>query len=141
MASAAAAIDIPATPNTVWQLIGGFGSLPDWLPYIPSSELGEGGRTRRLGNPDGDIIVERLVALDDAARSYTYAILEAPFPVTDYLSTLRVLPAADGSGSRVEWSGQFTPQGVSDADAEQLFRGIYEDGLAALATRYNSNEH
>jgi hypothetical protein len=42
MASAAAAIDIPATPNTVWQLIGGFGSLPDWLPYIPSSELGEG---------------------------------------------------------------------------------------------------
>ena len=140
MSAAAASVDVSADPDTVWQLIGGFGSLPDWLSYIPKSELGEGGRTRRLANPDGETIVERLVAFDDAARSYSYAILQAPFPVTDYLSTLRVLPAPDGSGSRVEWSGQFTPQGVSDAEAQLLFQGIYEAGLAALADRYNANK-
>jgi ribosome-associated toxin RatA of RatAB toxin-antitoxin module len=39
MAQASATIDIPASPDEVWQLIGGFGSLPDWLPYIPKSEL------------------------------------------------------------------------------------------------------
>lgn len=32
MATASAFIDIPATADQVWQLIGGFNSLPDWLP-------------------------------------------------------------------------------------------------------------
>lgn len=81
MAQAHASIEIAASADTVWQLIGGFGSLPDWLSYIPASELSEGGRVRRLANPAGDAIVERLVAFDEAERSYTYAILEAPFPV------------------------------------------------------------
>ena len=57
MAQASASITLPATPDRVWQLIGGFDSLPDWLPYIPSSELSEGGRVRSLLNPDGDAIV------------------------------------------------------------------------------------
>ena len=136
MAQASAAIDIPAPPDQVWQLIGGFGSLPDWLPYIARSELSEGGRVRRLANPGGDTIVERLVAFDHAARSYSYSILQAPFPVTDYVSTLRVRETDGGTGSRVEWSGRFTPKGVSDQEACQLFQGIYEDGLKALAARF-----
>ena len=39
MGKTSAAIEIPASPNEVWQLIGGFDSLPDWLGYIPKSEL------------------------------------------------------------------------------------------------------
>ncbi|MFF5858057.1 SRPBCC family protein [Streptomyces sp. NPDC012751] len=133
MASTTASIDLPLSPAAVWRLIGGFGSLPDWLPYIPQSELGEGGRTRRLTNEDGGTIVERLQSFDHTARSYTYAIEEAPFPVTGYLSTLTVheVPGTPGA-SRVEWSGTFTPDGVSDREAEELFHGIYTDGLAAL---------
>lgn len=69
MAQAQASIQVSASADTVWQLIGGFGSLPDWLSYIPSSELSEGGRVRSLANPDGDAIVERLVAFDDAAAA------------------------------------------------------------------------
>ena len=34
MAQAYVAIEIPAPPDQVKQLIGGFGSLPDWLPYL-----------------------------------------------------------------------------------------------------------
>ncbi|MFJ9173105.1 SRPBCC family protein [Streptomyces sp. NPDC102360] len=133
MASTTASLDIPRSPDHVWQLIGGFGSLPDWLPYIPKSELGEGGRVRRLTNADGGVIVERLVEFNEAERHYGYAIEQAPFPVTGYLSTLTV-HAVPGSPdtSRVEWSGAFTPVGVSDAEAEDLFHGIYADGLAAL---------
>lgn len=132
MAQASAAITLSVTPDRVWQLIGGFDSLPDWLPYIPKSELSEGGRVRRLANPDGDAIVERLEAFDNSARSYTYSILEAPFPVTHYRSTLRVVGIDGERSSRVEWSGQFTPAGVSDEEASRLFEGIYRDGLKAL---------
>ena len=63
MAQASASIDIAAPPDQVWQLIGGFNSLPNWLPYIPKSELSEGSRVRHLANRDGQTIVERLEAL------------------------------------------------------------------------------
>ena len=82
--------------------------------------------------PDGDAIVESLEAFDNSARSYSYSILEAPFPVTGYRSTLRVVAIDGDQSSRVEWSGEFTPAGVSDEDASRLFGGIYRDGLKAL---------
>lgn len=137
MANASAHITIPASADTVWRLIGGFDSLPDWLPYIPKSEASEGGRVRTLANPAGEAIVERLMAFDEASRSYTYAILAAPFPVKGYSSTLRVVDTAEGK-ARVEWSGEFTPVGVSNEEASNLFRGIYEDGLQALAASFEA---
>ncbi|KOY17848.1 SRPBCC family protein [Paenibacillus xylanivorans] len=125
-------IKIYASPEHVWQLIGGFDSLADWLPYIPSSKVTEGGRVRHLANPDGDAIVERLEVFNDKERYYTYSIMKAPFPVTDYLSTIHVMEGTDGESSLVEWSGSFTPVGVSDEEAIDLFHGIYKDGLEAL---------
>lgn len=134
MAETHASITLPASAEQVWQLIGGFDALPDWLPYIPRSTLSEGGRVRTLASAGGDRIVERLLAFDEAARSYTYAILEAPFPVRDYRSTLAVREV-DGR-ARVDWSGRFTPCGVSEEDAIRLFGAIYRDGLAALAQSF-----
>ncbi|MBT3166485.1 SRPBCC family protein [Streptomyces sp. Vc74B-19] len=131
MATTAAAIDIPVPADRVWQLIGGFDSLPDWLPYIPVSTPGEGGRVRTLTNEDGGVIVERLEAFDNQARTYSYSILQAPFPVTGYRSTLTVHEKPGGQ-SRVEWSGTFTPAGTSEQEATALFHGIYTEGLAAL---------
>ncbi|MBK3585292.1 SRPBCC family protein [Streptomyces sp. MBT57] len=132
MATTTATIELPVPADRVWQLIGGFGSLPDWLPYIPTSEASEGGRVRTLTNEDGGVIVERLEAFDDAARTYSYSILQAPFPVTGYLSTIAVHAGKDPAGARVEWSGTFTPDGIGEAEATGFFRGIYADGLAAL---------
>ncbi|MFJ4713617.1 SRPBCC family protein [Streptomyces sp. NPDC088785] len=132
MSAARAALDVPQAADRVWQLIGGFDALPDWLPYITRSVPGRGGRLRTLTNAEGGVIVERLEAFDADARSYTYAIERAPFPVTGYRSTLRVVDLGP-AGSRVEWSGTFTPDGVSDAEASALFEGIYRDGLTALA--------
>jgi uncharacterized protein YndB with AHSA1/START domain len=132
MANTTTSIKISASPEKVWQLIGGFDSLPDWLPYIPNSVVSEGGRVRQLANPDGDTIIERLEAFNEKERYYTYSIMKAPFPVTDYLSTIHVKKDTDGKSSLVEWSGSFTPVGVSDQEAISLFHGIYQDGLVAL---------
>jgi uncharacterized protein YndB with AHSA1/START domain len=136
-AHASADVDIPASPEQVWQLIGGFDSLPNWLPYIRKSELSDGGRVRYLANPNGETIVERLEAFDNVGRSYTYSILKAPFPVKGYLSTLRVRES-DGGKSRVEWSGEFTPAGVTNQEASRIFQGIFEAGLKALAGKFAS---
>jgi hypothetical protein len=134
MATASAFIDIPASADEVWQLIGGFDTLPDWLPFIPQSALSEGGRVRTLHTADGAVVIERLEAFDNAAKTYSYSIEQAPFPATDYLATLRV--EAQGQGARVTWSGRFTAKGVTDEEVEALFNGIYQGGLEALRANY-----
>lgn len=134
MATASATIDIPASADQVWQLIGGFNTLPDWLPFIPNSELSEGGRVRTLQTADGAVVVERLETFDNAGKTYSYSILQAPFPATDYLSTIRV--EAQGQGAKVTWSGRFTAKGVSDEEVVALFSGIYQGGLEALRANY-----
>lgn len=134
MATASAVIDIPASAEQVWQLIGGFNSLPEWLPFISKSELSEGGRVRSLQTVDGAVVVERLQAFDNGEKTYSYSILQAPFPATDYLATISV--EAQGQGARVTWSGRFTAKGVSDEEVVALFTGIYEDGLEALSANY-----
>ncbi|WP_213939081.1 SRPBCC family protein [Pseudomonas sp. dw_612] len=134
MATASATIDIPASADQVWQLIGGFDSLPDWLPFIVKSELSEGGRVRSLQTADGAGVIERLQAFDNAGKTYSYSIEQAPFPATDYLATLRV--EVQGQGARVTWSGRFTAKGVTEEEVEALFDGIYKGGLEALRANY-----
>ncbi|MFI6724164.1 SRPBCC family protein [Streptomyces sp. R-74717] len=132
MATTTASIDIPVSPDRIRQLIGGFDSLPDWLPYIPTSELSEGGRVRTLANEGGGVIVERLESFDDEARTYSCSILRARFPVIGYRSTLTVHDVPGQDTARVEWSGTFIPNAISDDEAIALFHGIYTEGLAAL---------
>ena len=134
MATASATIDIPASADQVWQLIGGFNSLPDWLPFIPKSELSEGGRVRSLQTADGAVVIERLQTFDNEGKTYSYSIEQAPFPATQYLATIKV--EARGDGARVTWSGRFEPVGVSDEEVVALFSGIYQGGLEALRANY-----
>ncbi|MFF0628385.1 SRPBCC family protein [Streptomyces sp. NPDC004296] len=133
MASTSVSRIVPASPDKVWSLIGGFDALPDWLPYIPESTALEGGRVRRLKNPEGEVIIERLVDFNETERQYSYAILQAPFPVNGYVSTLRVhaVPGLDDV-AEVQWSGRFNPDNATEQEVVDLFTGIYADGLDAL---------
>lgn len=133
MASTSVSRIVPASPDKVWNLIGGFDALPDWLPYIPESTPLEGGRVRRLKNPNSEVIIERLVDFNETERHYSYAILQAPFPVNGYVSTIRVhtVPGRDDIAA-VQWSGRFNPHNATDDEATDLFTGIYRDGLDAL---------
>jgi hypothetical protein len=138
MAKAAASIDIPVSPDEIWELMGGFGSLRDWMPYIPGLELIEGGRVRRFTTPDHSGFTERLLTFDQVGRSYSYTIIKSPIPVTDYLSTLRVGSINGGKGSHVAWTGEFMPKGVSDDQVVAIFRDIYEGGLASLGEQFRA---
>ncbi|ACJ42683.1 MULTISPECIES: SRPBCC family protein [Acinetobacter] len=136
MANAIATLEIPASPEQVWQLIGGFDSLPDWLPFVAKSELSEGARVRSLILADGGNVVERLEAFNQQERTYSYSIIKAPFPIVDYLSTITVLETDKPNVSLVEWKGQFTPVNVSDEEVIALFTKIYSDGLRDLRNNF-----
>ncbi|WP_460149172.1 SRPBCC family protein [Pseudomonas sp. S3_E10] len=136
MPTAFAVIEIPVSADTVWQLVGGFNSLPDWLPLIAKSEPGEGGRLRHLTTADGGTIIERLQTFDNVARTYSYTIEASPFPVSAYLATLQVEALTDTS-AKVTWSGVFTPTAdITEEAAQELFTGVYQGGLEALRANF-----
>ncbi|WP_026136496.1 SRPBCC family protein [Pseudomonas sp. CBZ-4] len=136
MPTASAVIEIPVSADKVWALVGGFNDLPKWLPLIAKSEPSEGGRLRHLTTADGGEIVERLQTFDNVARTYSYTIEASPFPVSAYLATLQIEALSDAS-AKVTWSGVFTPvEGVTDAAVEELFAGVYKDGVEALRANF-----
>src|SRR4051812_28279642 len=52
----------------------------------------------------GELRRQKLVAHSDLERSYTYRFLEpVPFPVHDYVATIRVTPVAASGQAFVEW--------------------------------------
>ncbi|WP_426135236.1 SRPBCC family protein [Pseudomonas sp. PWP3-1b2] len=136
MATASSVIEIPVSADQVWQLVGGFNSLPDWLAFIVKSEASDGGRVRHLETEDGGVVVERLQSFENVARTYSYSIEHSPFPVSAYLATLKV-EALTESSAKVTWSGVFTPAaGTTDAEVEELFTGVYSGGLEALRANF-----
>lgn len=133
---------IPASADEVWAIIRDFDGLAAWMPPISASSLDSGtaaevGAVRRLTLGDGGVVVERLLVLDDADRSYTYEILESPFAVRRYVSTVRVAPVTDTGHAFVEWWSEYDAEAADEVGLSELFgNGVYGAGLASLQERF-----
>ena len=131
MLSAEASASYRATPAQVWALVGQFGSLA-WHPAVASTVLAPD-LQRTVTTRDGAVLVEALLAFDDAARSLRYRIIDSPLPVAGYVSTLSV--TADNGGARVTWRSEFQRKpglALSDAEVCAPVVGIYRAGLDGL---------
>lgn len=131
-------IVIDAPIDQVWTPVRDFGGLSAWHPVIETSGLdsggdGEVGAVRRLTTGDGGVIVERLLTLDDEGHTLTYLILESPFAVRRYASTMRLAPVTDSGATFVEWFAEFDSEAADEADLMTVFGdGVFGSGLAAL---------
>lgn len=137
-------VEIKASPAKVWDAIKDFDGLNKWHPgfsadTIVSGGNGQVGSVRKLTIKDGPSFTEKLLAFDDAGRSFRYQIVESPLPITDYVS--RVTVRSEGGGmTKVIWSGTFKrknpadnpPEAQSDAGATKLIKGVYRGGLDNL---------
>jgi hypothetical protein len=83
---------------------------------------------------DGDIrvlsvfgmdISEKLIERDDAKRFLEYSIVESPLAAEYHLGRIQVYE--DGTGSRVTWLVEVTPDSLTD-----LLAGTYQQALDAL---------
>lgn len=135
MAEVRVSESIAAPAAKVWELLGDFGGVTRWGgPMLQSCRVeGEGvGAVRHIGLPGGAEVVERCEACDDAGRSLTYAIVgKSPIPVRNYRSTVTVVETGP-SACRVDWTGSFEPEGVSEEQAQSLVRGVYTGGIAGV---------
>jgi hypothetical protein len=123
---------VPVSAGQVWEIFRDFGGVRRFTPQIEQCTVeGEGvGAVRTITMPGGLQIQERLEALDEAARTLSYAIVSGPAPFRDYLATIRV--SEDGDGCTIDWSSHFEPQGVSEEQARAIVEGIYQGGIAGL---------
>ena len=131
MTKVALRTEIGVAPDKVWELIGGFNTLPDWHPAVEKSELVKEGTMRRLSLAGGGTIIEKLEKKDDKERVYSYSIIDSPLPVANYKASIRVLDAGSGKAT-VEWSSEFTADGAPESDAMDIITGIYQAGFDNL---------
>jgi hypothetical protein len=133
MAKVSLSSNLPVSPESIWQLIGGFNTVPDWHPAVEKCEIEtEGNATyRRLSLVGGGTILEKLEMSDDDGHLYSYSIVESPLPVANYKATIRVVEA-EGGGSTIEWSSEFEVAGAPESDAVKAIEGIYQAGFDNL---------
>jgi protein-tyrosine phosphatase len=107
-------IEINATPDKVWAVLGDLASVHQWIPGI--SAVTVDGTSRVCTFADGHTQNEQILDYSPSARSYRYRIDDAPLPVTDNIGSFAVRPG-DGH-TRVVWESSFQP--LDPAMTEQL---------------------
>jgi len=134
-------LDAPA--GRVWQDLRDFNGLANWHPSILSSRIENGqpadkvGCVRSFQLKDGSRVREKLLALSDYDYSCTYAILDSPMDLKEYIATIRLFPVTEGNRCFVEWSAEFVcAQDKASQLAETIGDGIFQTGFDALKRLY-----
>jgi carbon monoxide dehydrogenase subunit G len=125
MAEGKAEITVGRSPDEVWDLVGDFDGLADWMPGI--EECKSDGKVRVLSTM-GMEMHEELRQRDDSARSLTYSIVQSPLPLEHHEVTISVDP--EGDGSKVTWAYDVRPDEMAP-----VFGTAYEGALKAVAAR------
>jgi mxaD protein len=109
-------VDIAATPDEVWAVLGDLTSVDKWIPGVTAVVRTDTGR--RCTFADGHVQTEKILDYSPDTRSYRYVIDGAPLPVRD--NTGRFSVEDVGEGVRVVWESSFVP--LDPASADELAR-------------------
>jgi carbon monoxide dehydrogenase subunit G len=122
-------IDIAATPDQVWSVLGDLTSVDRWIPGVAAVTRTDTGRICTFD--DGHVQQEQILDYSLTTRSYRYVIDGAPLPVRDNTGTFSVEDA--DNGSRVVWESSFV---ALDPTAAGDLARMWEPYLpVVLATR------
>ena len=122
--------EIDGPVDTVWPLIRDFGDISAWARGKVIRTEGTGiGMIRHVDSADGRVI-ERCEAHDEAVMTFTYRLLESPWPMTDYVATVKLTDSEPGK-TEIEWSSAFE----TDRDEGERIRSgverLYRDAFIA----------
>lgn len=117
-------IDLEASPDRVWSLVGDFEGVGQWFPGIDSTRIEGDVRVLGMG---GIEVRERLLERDEQRRSLTYAIVDG-VPVDRHRATVAVTPR-DG-GSHLTWSFDVEPESML-----QMMQDVYRQAVDEVAKR------
>lgn len=134
---------IPAPVDQIWGFVRDFARIDVWHPDVTKVSIDgtdpgpQVGQERTITLRDGSVMRERLLALDDAQRSYTYSLIESPLPISAHSSTVALSPVTTDDATFVSWSADFVvegsvPPGLTDGVRDQVMI-VGFDGMRARA--------
>jgi hypothetical protein len=134
---------IGAEASAVWERIRDFNAMPKWHPRIRDSRIEDAlpsdkiGCIRNFHLQNGDMIREQLVAMSDYDLFFSYAMLEGPMPLWDYMATLRLTPITDGKRCFAEWSAEFSCDPDKESDlVNGIGTNVFQGGFDALKRHF-----
>ena len=124
--------------STAWNKLASFRGIEDFSPIEKSETKGTGeGATRTCYLPDGAAIYEVLSKVDQSKMEMQYKITEGPFPITNYLSTVKVDATGDNT-CKITWGCEFEVSDEAKAEMEKVFSGFYHVIIESLETLIKS---
>ena len=132
---------IGAPAADVWAVVRNFNGLPSWTPFVADSRIEQNapadqiGCIRNFSLKDGGRIREKLLALSDYDLSCSYAILESPMGVENYVATLSLTPVTDGNRTFAEWWAEFDCAPEREGQlARDIGQGVFQAAFDSLKT-------
>lgn len=141
MATVYSSTIVKADPEKVWALVRDFNALPQWFPFIVSSELREGdapdrvGAVRTLQAQGGGVVRERLLELSDPEMRLKFLTFEGADLTLNYTGHMQVRPLTRGGGSFFEFYGVFD---AVDGDIEKASKWLQTNIFEAVFTRFEA---
>ena len=129
-------IKIPA--SKAWTTLSSFRNIEAISPIERSVTVGDGaGATRTCYMPDGAAIHEVLNKVENSVMEMQYKITKGPFPISGYVSDVKVA-AIDDSSCKVTWGCQFETEEKNEKAMMELFEGFYNLIIDSLETAIQS---
>src|SRR3954468_15626194 len=132
MAKSYYSVVLDHSADEVWAVIRQFDHY-SWAGVPAETTIEEGkagdqmGAIRRVNTGD-KIIRQILLSHSDLDRSYTYALCDPPpFPVRNYVASIRVVPVVEGGRAFVEWWATFD---CASDEYDRWTRYFENDGFA-----------
>ncbi len=116
---------IQVRASEAWKVLSSFRNIEAISPIERSETTGEGaGAKRTCYMPDGAAIYETLNKVDNETMEMQYMINEGPFPITGYVSDVKV-KALNENSCQVTWGCQFNADEAAVPAMVELFEGFY----------------
>jgi uncharacterized protein YndB with AHSA1/START domain len=126
MASIRHEIVIGASPEHVWDVLRDVGAVHERLlpGRVADSRIEDG--QRFLTFPDGHVIRELIVAVDDANRRLAYSVIEGARPPADYHHASFEVHPEGRRASRLVWTTDVLPHAAAARIRIVMERGATE---------------
>jgi hypothetical protein len=123
-------IDVAAPADTVWDAVRDFGALHERL--VPGFVVGSTleGDDRVITFVTGAVARERIVSLDDDNWRLVYAVVESALGFEHHQSSVEIVEAHSGNGSRIEWTTDFLPHALGETIDAMMDHGSAAMGRA-----------
>jgi uncharacterized protein YndB with AHSA1/START domain len=119
-------IEIDATAEQVWDVLGDLAGTDEWLPGVIKTEVD--GSTRVCTMADGSEIKEEISAYDPERHTFRFRHLQVPMPVEESGGSFLV----EAEPTRVVLESSFRPL---DPAVGPMIEGAFQQALESLKRR------